>query len=376
MANLVKGLLKMGRTVSLVRPRQRCIDNSETRYDYQPILVRGLPLPGYKGLQFGLPAGRLLLNCWKKNHPDAVYIAIEGPLGWSAAGAARRLQIPVFSGFHTNYHVYSQHYRLGWFEGLVFRYLRAFHNRTQGTLVASMDLRTRLESAGFQNVSILDRGVDTDLFTPERRCPRLRATWGLSDSDIAAIYVGRLAPEKNILLAIDAYHAMKLVNPSAQLIVVGDGPIRAALERESPDVIFAGMRTGEDLARHYASGDVFLFPSETETFGNVILEAMASGLPVVAYNYAAAKIHLRDEHSGMLIRYRERQIFIDTVARIARAPEALAQIGRRAREYAATLNWSRAVENFDRLLTNAGAEMPTAIPNATGIGQVAQTGRM
>jgi hypothetical protein len=132
--HLVEGLRNRGRIVSVIRPQQRKCDSSNGARDPLTMLVRGLPLPGYKGLQFGLPAGRMYRHFWTTNRPDSVYIATEGPLGWSAAGVAKQLGITAFSGFHTNYHSYSKHYRLGWFERVVFKYLCGFHNRTAGTL--------------------------------------------------------------------------------------------------------------------------------------------------------------------------------------------------------------------------------------------------
>src|SRR5262249_22119354 len=274
---LAEGLAGRGNTVSLVRPRQRLHDGARGTTD-SLTLVRGLPLPGYRGLQFGLPCARVLRRSWARNRPDVVYIATEGPLGWSAGRVAKELGITAFSGFHTNYHIYSRHYRLRHFEGFVFRYLRRFHNQTSGTLVPSIELRDRLQSFGFKNATFLARGVDSQRFGPERRSDELRQIWGMAEEDLAVLYVGRIAPEKNLMVAIDAYRAMKRSNESVKFVIVGDGPLRAALERDNPDLIFRGMQTGEHLARHYASADVFLFPSETETFGNVTLEAMASGL--------------------------------------------------------------------------------------------------
>src|SRR5262249_27229099 len=157
-------------------------------------------------------------------------------------------------------------------------YLRWFHNRTRGTVVADPALRNELVTAGFERLSLLGRGVDSARFSPERRSAALRASWGVRDTDVVAIYVGRLAAEKNVPLAITAYRAMEQARSRTRLVIVGDGPQRSRLQRAHPDLIFCGMQTGESLAAHYASGDVFLFPSETETFGNVTLEAMASGL--------------------------------------------------------------------------------------------------
>jgi glycosyltransferase involved in cell wall biosynthesis len=133
------------------------------------------------------------------------------------------------------------------------------------------------------------------------------------------LYVGRLAPEKNLGLAIDAYRAMQRVNGAMTFVVVGDGPMRAALQQRHLDLIFSGLRTGDDLARHYASADVFLFPSETETFGNVTPEAIASGLVVVAYDYAAAHSHIKDGTTGVLAPLGDARAFVDAAVHVASA---------------------------------------------------------
>src|SRR5271154_685552 len=301
LANLVKGLLARGNAVSVIHPKQRGLrtfnDFATSSYS-EAIQVRGLPLPGYHGLQFGAPAGRLLRQHWREHPPAVVYIATEGPLGLSAVRAARRLNIPTVSGFHTNFHSYCRHYGVSWLQNIALRYLRWFHNQTECTLVTNEELRGRLQGGGFNKVSIVERGVDSQLFNPKRRCAELRRQWGCSDQDLAMVYVGRIAPEKNLQLATAAYREMKRLNARNKFIVVGDGPLRRRLQREDTDVIFAGMQTGEQLARHYASADVFLFPSETETFGNVTLEAMASGLAVIAYDYAAARVHIRQGETG------------------------------------------------------------------------------
>ena len=350
-ARLVKGLDARGIEVSLIRPYQKLCDRSAG--DRSVTLVPGMPLPGYKGLQFGLPAARRLKRLWTNHRPDAVYIATEGPLGWSAARIAKRLGIAALSGFHTNYHSYSCHYRLGWLESVVFRYMRHLHNRTVRTLVPSLDLRDRLLSLGFRNVSCLGRGVDSHLFGPHRRSMELRRSWGLSETDIAILYVGRLAPEKNLELAVDAYRAAHAANPSTKFILVGDGPLRSSLEKEHRDFIFCGMKTGEQLGEHYASGDVFLFPSLTETFGNVTLEAMASGLAVIAFNYAAARIHIAHGRTGVLVPYGDARAYVDSAAQLVNHAGGIAPLGRQARDYAASIQWSRVVESFETMLSEA-----------------------
>ncbi len=154
-----------------------------------------------------------------------------------------------------------------------------------------------------------------------------------------ALYVGRLAPEKNVPLAVEAYRAMQRVQGAARFVIVGDGPLRGELERAHPDLVFCGMRTGADLAAHYASADVFLFPSETETFGNVTLEAMASGLVVVAYDYAAARIHIAHGESGVLVPRGDARAFVEGAARArssAGAPARDAPARQGARGHAST----------------------------------------
>ncbi len=147
------------------------------------------------------------------------------------------------------------------------------------------DLRVRLQDLGLNNLSLMGRGVDSERFGPQHRCMELRRAWGVSPSDLVVLYVGRLAPEKNLAVTVEAYRRMKQMRESIRFVIVGDGPLRASLQNQNRDLIFRGMQTGEQLARHYASADLFLFASETETFGNVTLEAMASGLVVVAYDY-------------------------------------------------------------------------------------------
>jgi glycosyltransferase involved in cell wall biosynthesis len=349
MGHLVAGLRGAGHTVSLVRPRQSCIDDWGNHTDGM-ILVRGLPLPGYKSLQLGLPAKRLLRRRWTENRPDVVYVATQGPLGWSAVNAARDLRIPVFSGFHTNYHTYSKHYRIGWLHQLVLNYLCSFHNRTESTFVPSAELRERLLKLGFRNVTVLGRGVDSQLFHPSRRQKELRQRWGLSQNDLALLYVGRLAPEKNLSLAIEAYRAVKKIRPTARFILVGNGPTSAALQCAHPDLVFCGLQTGVRLAEHYASADMFLFPSETETFGNVTLEAMASGLAVVAYNYAAARLHIVSGHTGLLAPYGDAQAFIDSTLALAQTRDLVRTIGRAARSYITSVAWPQVVNQFEMLL--------------------------
>ncbi|HEY2526123.1 MAG TPA: glycosyltransferase family 1 protein [Candidatus Binataceae bacterium] len=344
LARLIGGLSARGHAISLVRPRQPGADVS--RVDHNVTLVRGLPLPGYPGLQFGVPAGRLLRRLWSRSRPDAVYVATEGPLGLSAVRTARTLGIAAVSGFHTNYHSYSHYYRLGCLQSMVVRYLRSLHNQTGKTLVPSIDMRKKLHGLGFRNVGLLGRGVDSDQFGPHHRCEEVRLSWGVGRHGCAALYVGRIAPEKNLSLALDAYRAMRRVDESCKFILVGDGPMRASLQRSHPDLIFCGIKTGLELSRHFASADLFLFPSKTETFGNVTLEAMASGLGVLAYDYAAARMHITDGVTGVLAPYGDADAFVAAACRLAGDRSLVGKLGMRAREHALSVSWPRVLDSF------------------------------
>ena len=350
LARLASGMRARGHSVSLVRPRQPAVDTPGRRPEPGTLLVPGMRLPGYRGLQTGVPAVGALRAAWCRRRPDAVYVATEGPLGWSAARTGAALGIRVYSGFHTNFDRYVSHYGAGWLRRPIAAYLRRFHNATAGTLVSTQSLRDELEAAGFQRLGVLGRGVDHGRFDPARRSAALRGEWGASDDDLVVLYVGRLAPEKNVELAVAAYRAMQRERGALRFVMVGDGPLAAALARAHPDLVFRGFRTGDDLAAHYASADVFLFPSETETFGNVTLEAMASGLAVVAYDYAAAHVHVENGVTGVLASPGDSGGFVAATTALARAPESLPAMRRRARAAMEAVDWTRVVERFEQLL--------------------------
>ncbi|HEY7037375.1 MAG TPA: glycosyltransferase family 1 protein [Methylomirabilota bacterium] len=358
LGHLVKGLRARGHQVAVVRPRQPGVDPAGAHPDPDVTLARGLAMPGYPAVRFGLPAGRALRRRWDGQPPDAVYVATEGPLGWSALQAARRLGLPVLAGFHTNFHRYARHYHIGWTEPVVEWYLRGFHNRATGTVVATADLRDRLHERGFRAVSVLGRGVDGRLFNPARRSASLRRSWGVTDDDLVALCVGRVAAEKNVGLAIEAYRVMRDEHPRCRLVIVGDGPLRRTLERAHPELFFTGMLTGETLAAHFASADLFLFPSETETFGNVTLEALASGLALVAYDYAAAREHVRPGRTGLLVPHGDAGAFVAAAAALARAPERVREMRRAISESVRHLEWDGVVGRFERLLRDVARPGP------------------
>ncbi|MGD8567422.1 MAG: glycosyltransferase family 1 protein [Gammaproteobacteria bacterium] len=349
---LVTGLIARGHRVQLVCPHlsDRPVVELPAEVSYHP--VRGCPLPGYKDVNIGFPSKKYLKNLWLSARPDVIYVATEGPLGWSAAQEANRQDIPVTSGFHTNFHSYSRHYRLGYLEKIARRYLTAMHNKTVTTIVPTVEQKHMLQAMGIQHVSIMGRGVDTGLFSPAKRSLALRKQWGVSAGDPVVLYVGRTAEEKNLGLTIQTYYQLRQLNNRIKFVLVGDGPLLKKLKKEHPSFIFAGSRTGEDLAAHYASADIFLFSSLTETFGNVILEAMASGLGVVAFDYAAAHMHISPNENGVLVKTDEELEFIHKAKFLLQNELLLKKIRTNADKYAKKQSWQEIVEQFENILVN------------------------
>jgi glycosyltransferase involved in cell wall biosynthesis len=346
LGHLVQGLLRRGHAVQLVRPRQTRDDMPRAQGGFDEMLARGIPLPNYGGLRFGLPAGLRLGRLWRQVRPDLVHVATEGPLGWSAVTAARKLNLPLISSFHTNFQSYSSHYGLGLLKTPIEAYLRKLHNRTMATLVPTQALAQELRQRGFHNLALLPRGVATSQFSAQRRSAALRAQWGVSEDDLVAIHVGRLAQEKNLGLVLEAYRAIAARRPGSRLVLVGDGPLRKSLQESFPQALFVGVRTGEDLAAHYASGDLFLFPSLTETYGNVVPEALASGLAVLAYRRAAAAQLITHAHNGMLAPVGDARRFIDLAADLANNPWLLRALRQQAAPSIAHLEWSSVCDGF------------------------------
>lgn len=347
---MVDGLVAAGHRVDLIRPRQAheggSIQLAEGAEGVEEMLSRGIPLPRYANLQLGLPARKVLLRRWSVQRPDVVQVVTEGPLGWSALTAARKLRLPVISEFHTNFHRYSGHYGVGWLKRPIAAYLRKFHNRADLTLVPTRALCGELAGQGIARVDVVSRGVDTTLFDPARRSTSLRRSWGLEPDDLAVVYVGRIAPEKNLALLEKAFEAIRARQPRARLILVGSGPAQQALQARHPAAVFCGSRSGAFLAEHYASGDLFLFPSLTETYGNVVAEALASGLPVVAYRDAAAQELIEHQVQGWLAPPGDEAAFIAGAVALAEGPELRARQRLAARERVSSLAWQAIVERL------------------------------
>lgn len=298
-------LVAMGHEVDVISPDRFC----------------SLPCPTYPEIRLAILPGRKLRRLGEAFRADAIHIATEGPLGWAARRWCRRRKLPFTTSFHTRFPEYI-HARLRVPVRWGYALLRRFHRPSRGVMVATPSLRRELTARGFVNLRRWTRGVDLELFRP--RPEQLFA----DKPGPIALFCGRVAVEKNIAAFLD-------IEIAGTKVVVGDGPQLTALARRHPDVVFTGYKTGEDLARHIASADVFVFPSLTDTFGLVLLEAMASGVPVAAYPVTGPVDVVTDPRAGCLD---------DDLATAIR--NALTLRGEDCRAFAETYSWRACAQLF------------------------------
>ncbi len=336
----VEALRHLGHRVDLVRPASKGLRPQDGEGE---LTVRGLPLPRYPNLQFGLPAPYRLWRRWRRRRPDQVHLVTEGLLGLSALLAAKALHLPVTSSFHTHFPQYLNHYRLGWLSQVAQTYLRAFHNATALTFVPTEALRTQLANEGYRHLAVVGRGVDTRRFHPSKRDPKLRAQWGAGPETLVALWVSRLAPEKNFPLFAAAMAAMRQARADLIAVVVGSGPLATKARAQHPDLLFVGEQKGEALAAHYASADLFLFPSLTETYGVVLLEALASGLAVIAFDEAAARELIHTGENGLAVPSSDAAAFCEAARWLASHPEERERMARAAPGSVAKQSWESVV---------------------------------
>jgi glycosyltransferase involved in cell wall biosynthesis len=305
--------------------------------------LRGIPLPFYPELRFTPPQFGITPRL-RRFRPDIVHLAGPAALGITGRFVAQRIGVPLVATYHTDLPGYSSHYGLGFTRDVLYRYLRWVHNGCAITLCPSAATMADLRAHGFRRLKIWARGVDVDHFHPSHRTEAWRAAVGARPDEALLLYVGRLAPEKRLDLLAEALDGMTGV----RLVLVGDGPYRPQLERRFAHlpVHFAGYLHGQALAQAYASSDLFVFPSDTETFGQVVQEAMASGLAVLAARAGGAADLVQDGATGALftpgnadeLRVRVRELTADAAR--------LRAIGRAGREAAERRSWASVLDDL------------------------------
>ena len=337
LGQLVRFLRANGDDVQVVHP-----DYGESPAPEGFVLVPSVRMPFYRELRLPMPPFGRVKRAIDAFGPDVIHVATEATLGLTVLRHALSRKVPTVSSFHTNFDQYTNHYRVGFAKGLIWRYLRWFHNDTRETYVPSLATISELEARGFERLVLWPRGVDGDLFRPDRpRREALRASLGFGPDDLVVAYVGRIAPEKNVDYLIDALERVGASRPGVRFLFVGDGPSRPeAEERMKGRAVFAGYRAGEDLADHYAAADLFAFSSLTETFGNVVLEAMASGLPVVAVRAGGVGDTVKPGRTGLLVDTDEPAEGVSrAVLDLVDHPDRRRRLADGARAYALSQSW-------------------------------------
>lgn len=363
LAQWSQGLLDAGDRLDLITPHA----NADTAglqglpwQDSRPfrhMSASRVPLPGYRGVKLGLMLPKATKRLWRKSPPDVLYIATEGLLGLDALRYARQNGIPVVGGFHTNFQYYLHHYHLQWLTPLMRAYLRRFHNACTRTLTPTQAQKKQLLRQQYHRIHRVGRGVDLSQFFP--RTTQERSLWrqqhGISDDTLLLGYTGRLAAEKNLSQWIESYQILKSQHPSpVKALIVGDGPWRDHVLSALPDALWMGELTGEALAIAYSAMDIFSFPSMTETYGNVVPEALASGTPVIAFDCAAAHELLQPGKNGDCVGVNEAE---DYTARLIHLAHDYQQSPQRWRTASAKsihhLGWPTVNASFRRHLVQA-----------------------
>lgn len=349
--NLCKGVQGKGHQILLIRPKPQ--KSCEQFTPNKECWVKAQAIPHYPSLQFGWPQISKISKAIDDFEPDIVHIVTEGPLGLASLFVAKSKNIPISSGYHSAFQEFSRYFEFPFLVKPITHYLKWFHNRTQITCVPSLDTAQSLEEMGVTGeLKVVGRGVNIDVFNRQQRCELLRERWGVKVDTRVLISVGRLSPEKEVNVVIETFKKMQNKGiENIKLVIVGDGPDRSNLEilAGQYDVIFMGSLTGLELAQAYASADIFVFPSQVETFGNVALEALASGLPIIAYDYACAKLHVQHGKTGWLVPLGEITALTQIMEKMPDA-SMLREMGAKAERNVAEVGWMKPVNDFESAL--------------------------
>ncbi|MBN2043927.1 MAG: glycosyltransferase family 1 protein [Anaerolineales bacterium] len=288
-----------------------------------------------------------------KFKPDLIHLVNPVSLGLAGLRVAKLYQVPVLASYHTDVPGFAEHWNLGFLSESIYRYARWIHNRVDLNVCPSEFTRRQLYEHNFERVEIWRGGVDIDLYSPHKRSEEMRLRLSANQPDRPLLlYIGRVSPEKRI----DRLFPIMKAHPEARLAIVGDGPARADLEEKfsETDTVFTGYLKGEELAAAYASGDIFTFTGDKETFGNVVVEAMASGLPVLAPNSGGVTDLVIDGYNGRLYDPNQKESILEAVAPMIKDRNLAAAFGREGRKMAEMRTWeitlNELLENYRKVI--------------------------
>ncbi len=311
----------------------------------------GSKFPLYPELLITMPRYHEIARILDEFKPDVVHLATEFTLGWQGMKYALRHDLPLTSTYHTNFVQYLSYYGLPFLEKPGWRYLRWFHRHCQVNFSPSVSTLRLLEEHDIPNLRHCPHGIDSELFNPAYRSEAIRLRYMEDPQGKILLYVGRIAPEKDLEVLMEAAAHLNRRGLKYRLLMVGDGPARQKLEETKiENVVFLGYQRGQDLYDLYASADIFVFPSVTETFGNVILEAMASGLPVVAAPAGGVEDNLIEGHNGLAFKAGDAADMADQIEILIKQPELLATLAKGALDHARSRNWDGILADFYQTL--------------------------
>lgn len=323
---------------------------SENEYENKIVRINSFDFFLYPELKFSLPNYFKFKKILADFQVDLIHLVTPFNIGLTGLYYAKHNEIPFVASYHTNFDQYLEYYNIKFLEEAAWKYLKWFHNQALCNYCPSKDTLEQLERRGFENLDIWGRGINAGLFAPSYRDLDFRRQHNL-EGKTAILYVGRLAKEKNISLLFDSFARLnRKYQDRIALIVTGDGPQASELKRNAPaNIIFTGYKTRKELSKVYASADVFAFPSITETYGNVIIEAMSSGLPVVAIMAGGIKENLIDGYNGIACYNNDLTEFTEKLERIILDNKLQKELAGNARKYALKQNWD---DVFKRLLSS------------------------
>lgn len=313
---------------------------------------KSVSLPIYPECRLSIPSYGPLCKAADEFKPDLVHLVTPLGIGWMGLKYARERGIPLVSSFHTYFDAYLKYYKLEYLEDAIWNYFKWFHNFSGINFCPSTDTMRVLAEKGIRNLRLWSRGIDVGKFSPDLKNMDIRRQLGALDKTVF-LYVGRVAAEKDLDVLLECMGNINALYPGkAVFVITGDGPYAEHMRKSSPlNTHFTGYLKGRELAEIYASCDVFAFPSSTETFGNVVLEAMASGLPVVAADAGGVKDSILHEDDGFLCRAGDAAGFTEAMGKFIERPGLAASMGARARRHTLGKSWDGI---FDALLEDYG----------------------